>query len=166
MKKLEGSGCGLLSDVSMQFGRRNKGNPIELLPIQGSQWCSPWLWPWFQVVFLNLSPFQPVHVPHPHLVMTLCCVIVVPGPQAALFVHILWCTCFLFPVMLLLSAFLFFLSLYAYSAQKRHHLLMSTHPSPLSAHRGFLGCGHFSRCNELLKEHGEKPIDWGDLPEK
>jgi uracil-DNA glycosylase len=50
--------------------------------------------------------------------------------------------------------------------KKRHHLLMSTHPSPLSAHRGFLGCGHFSRCNELLKEHGKKPIDWGDLPEK
>jgi hypothetical protein len=91
MKKLEGSGCGLLSGVSMQFGWRNKGNPIKLLPIQGSQWghhswCSPWLWPWLQVVFLNLSPFQPVHVPHPHLVMTLCCVIVVPGPQAALFV--------------------------------------------------------------------------------
>ncbi|XP_069691832.1 uracil-DNA glycosylase-like isoform X1 [Periplaneta americana] len=50
--------------------------------------------------------------------------------------------------------------------KKKHHLLMSTHPSPLSAHRGFLGCGHFSRCNELLKEKGKKPIDWGDLPEE
>lgn len=50
--------------------------------------------------------------------------------------------------------------------KKRHHLLMSTHPSPLSAHRGFLGCGHFSRCNELLIGHGKKPIDWGDLPQE
>ncbi len=46
---------------------------------------------------------------------------------------------------------------------KRHHLLKSTHPSPLSAHRGFLGCGHFSKCNELLVKSGKKPIDWGDL---
>ncbi|PSN50218.1 Uracil-DNA glycosylase [Blattella germanica] len=50
--------------------------------------------------------------------------------------------------------------------KKKHHLLMSTHPSPLSAHRGFLGCGHFSRCNELLKNQNKKAIDWGDLHEE
>ncbi|MEM6161904.1 uracil-DNA glycosylase [Erwinia sp. P6884] len=43
---------------------------------------------------------------------------------------------------------------------QRHHILKAPHPSPLSAHRGFLGCGHFSRTNELLEEQGEKPIDW------
>ncbi|XP_068217448.1 uracil-DNA glycosylase-like [Palaemon carinicauda] len=48
--------------------------------------------------------------------------------------------------------------------KKKHHLLCSTHPSPLSAHRGFLGCKHFSKCNELLKKEGKKPIDWGYLP--
>ncbi|XP_068217446.1 uracil-DNA glycosylase-like isoform X3 [Palaemon carinicauda] len=48
--------------------------------------------------------------------------------------------------------------------KKKHHLLCSTHPSPLSAHRGFLGCKHFSKCNELLKKEGKKPIDWGFLP--
>jgi len=46
----------------------------------------------------------------------------------------------------------------------RHHILTSTHPSPLSAHRGFLGCRHFSKCNELLVEHGREPIDWSKLP--
>ncbi|HBO24917.1 MULTISPECIES: uracil-DNA glycosylase [unclassified Providencia] len=43
---------------------------------------------------------------------------------------------------------------------KRHHVLKAPHPSPLSAHRGFLGCGHFSQTNELLKQQGQKPIDW------
>ncbi|WP_428943805.1 uracil-DNA glycosylase [Pantoea sp. FN060301] len=43
---------------------------------------------------------------------------------------------------------------------QRHHILKAPHPSPLSAHRGFLGCGHFSRTNALLEEQGEKPIDW------
>lgn len=43
---------------------------------------------------------------------------------------------------------------------KRHHVLKASHPSPLSAHRGFLGCGHFSQTNELLKQQGHKPIDW------
>jgi uracil-DNA glycosylase len=42
----------------------------------------------------------------------------------------------------------------------RHHVLHAPHPSPLSAHRGFFGCGHFSKTNELLKRQGQKPIDW------
>jgi uracil-DNA glycosylase len=46
----------------------------------------------------------------------------------------------------------------------RHTVLVSSHPSPLAAHRGFLGCGHFSKANAALKAHGEQPIDW-TLPE-
>lgn len=42
----------------------------------------------------------------------------------------------------------------------RHHILMAPHPSPLSAHRGFLGCGHFSKTNELLAKQGLPPISW------
>lgn len=41
-----------------------------------------------------------------------------------------------------------------------HHILTSVHPSPLSASRGFFGCGHFKRANEILSTLGEKPIDW------
>lgn len=46
----------------------------------------------------------------------------------------------------------------------RHLLLKSVHPSPLSAHRGFIGNGHFSRVNQFLKQRGLEPIDW-KLPE-
>lgn len=42
----------------------------------------------------------------------------------------------------------------------RHLILTSSHPSPLSAYRGFLGCGHFSRANEYLEQRGQAPIDW------
>lgn len=42
----------------------------------------------------------------------------------------------------------------------RHCVLKSVHPSPLSAHRGFIGCGHFSAANDYLLEHGREPIDW------
>jgi uracil-DNA glycosylase len=42
----------------------------------------------------------------------------------------------------------------------RHLVLKAPHPSPLSAHRGFLGCGHFSRANAWLAARGERPIDW------
>ncbi|XP_046358519.1 uracil-DNA glycosylase-like [Haliotis rufescens] len=48
--------------------------------------------------------------------------------------------------------------------KKRHHILKAVHPSPLSAHRGFFGCKHFSQCNSLLKQQGKTPIDWGRLP--
>ncbi len=41
-----------------------------------------------------------------------------------------------------------------------HHILTTVHPSPLSASRGFFGCGHFAKTNELLKEMGKEPIDW------
>ncbi len=42
----------------------------------------------------------------------------------------------------------------------QHLILKAPHPSPLSAYRGFFGCGHFSKCNAFLEAHGEKPIDW------
>ncbi|WP_223621338.1 uracil-DNA glycosylase [Lysobacter sp. ESA13C] len=42
----------------------------------------------------------------------------------------------------------------------RHRVLKAPHPSPLSAHRGFMGCGHFSTANEYLSRHGKGPIDW------
>ncbi len=45
----------------------------------------------------------------------------------------------------------------------RHHLLKAPHPSPLSAHRGFLGCKHFSQCNNLLRTGGKTPVDWAAL---
>ncbi len=44
--------------------------------------------------------------------------------------------------------------------REKHHILTSTHPSPFSAHYGFLGCKHFSKANQLLKEKGTTPIDW------
>jgi uracil-DNA glycosylase len=44
-----------------------------------------------------------------------------------------------------------------------HLVLKAPHPSPLSAHRGFLGCKHFSVCNQYLIEQGKTPIDWLDL---
>lgn len=40
-----------------------------------------------------------------------------------------------------------------------HYILKAAHPSPLSAHRGFLGCRHFSKTNEILKSTGDY-IDW------
>lgn len=42
----------------------------------------------------------------------------------------------------------------------RHAVLRAPHPSPLSAHRGFLGCGHFSAANRYLQGRGERPVDW------
>lgn len=47
----------------------------------------------------------------------------------------------------------------------RHLVLKAPHPSPLSAHRGFLGCGHFSQANQYLQAHGVTPVDW-QLPEQ
>ena len=44
--------------------------------------------------------------------------------------------------------------------RRRHLVLKAPHPSPLSAYRGFIGSGHFSRANEYLREHGQTPIDW------
>ena len=42
----------------------------------------------------------------------------------------------------------------------RHCVLTAPHPSPLSAHRGFLGCQHFSQANRFLVEHQRGPVDW------
>lgn len=42
----------------------------------------------------------------------------------------------------------------------RHLVLCSPHPSPLSAHRGFIGNGHFSHCNRFLEQQGLGAIDW------
>jgi len=42
----------------------------------------------------------------------------------------------------------------------RHLVLKAPHPSPLSAHRGFFGCRHFSKANAYLQSHGFNPIDW------
>ena len=47
--------------------------------------------------------------------------------------------------------------------RNRHHVLTAPHPSPLSAHRGFFGCGHFSRSNAYLESRGIAPIDWFDV---
>lgn len=41
-----------------------------------------------------------------------------------------------------------------------HLILESAHPSPLSAYRGFFGCGHFRKANDFLIANGEQPIDW------
>lgn len=42
----------------------------------------------------------------------------------------------------------------------KHLVLTAPHPSPLSAHRGFFGCRHFSQANQYLEDHGQTPIDW------
>jgi uracil-DNA glycosylase len=42
----------------------------------------------------------------------------------------------------------------------KHLILTTTHPSPLSAHRGFLGCRHFSKANDYLKMHNQQVINW------
>lgn len=44
--------------------------------------------------------------------------------------------------------------------QKKHLILKSSHPSPLSAYRGFFGCKHFSKTNDFLIKNNLKPIDW------
>jgi uracil-DNA glycosylase len=44
--------------------------------------------------------------------------------------------------------------------RSRHCVLEAPHPSPLSAHRGFLGCRHFSKANEYLQGRGQRPVDW------
>jgi uracil-DNA glycosylase len=43
---------------------------------------------------------------------------------------------------------------------QKHLLLMTSHPSPFSAQRGFLGSGVFVKCNAYLTEHGYNPIIW------
>lgn len=45
----------------------------------------------------------------------------------------------------------------------KHLVLKAPHPSPLSAYRGFFGCGHFHKANEWLRAKNLSPIDWADL---
>lgn len=47
-----------------------------------------------------------------------------------------------------------------YIDRRRHLVLTAVHPSPLSAYRGFIGCGHFSQANNYLQQHGQAPIAW------
>lgn len=47
----------------------------------------------------------------------------------------------------------------------RHTVLTAAHPSPLSAHKGFFGCDHFNKANEVLKKAGKHPIDWAAIGE-
>lgn len=51
----------------------------------------------------------------------------------------------------------------AFIDAEKHLVLKAPHPSPLSAHRGFLGCNHFSQTNAYLKQVGKPPIHW-ELP--
>ena len=44
--------------------------------------------------------------------------------------------------------------------RRKHLVLQTSHPSPLSVYRGFEGCGHFSKANKYLEQHGLEPIDW------
>ena len=44
--------------------------------------------------------------------------------------------------------------------RNKHHVLAAPHPSPLSAHRGFFGCRHFSQANQILNAQGKATIDW------
>ncbi|MBQ2285865.1 MAG: uracil-DNA glycosylase [Clostridia bacterium] len=44
-----------------------------------------------------------------------------------------------------------------------HKKLITVHPSPLSAYRGFFGCKHFSKTNEILEQNGLKKIEWNNI---
>ena len=45
--------------------------------------------------------------------------------------------------------------------ETRHYILTAAHPSPLSAYKGFFGCRHFSKINEILLSSGSEPVEWG-----
>lgn len=48
----------------------------------------------------------------------------------------------------------------AFIDHRKHLVLKAPHPSPLSAHRGFIGCGHFSQANQYLQKLNKSPINW------
>lgn len=48
----------------------------------------------------------------------------------------------------------------AFIDESKHCILKAAHPSPLSAHAGFLGCRHFSKTNQYLMDKGIEPVDW------
>ena len=47
--------------------------------------------------------------------------------------------------------------------EKKHKVLEAPHPSPLSAYRGFLGCGHFEKATDYLVKHGLQPVEWQNI---
>jgi uracil-DNA glycosylase len=49
--------------------------------------------------------------------------------------------------------------------ETKHHVLKAAHPSPFSADKGFYGCKHFSKTNELLQKQNKTPIDWNPTPQ-
>ncbi len=49
---------------------------------------------------------------------------------------------------------------FATKIAKHHLVLTAPHPSPLSAYRGFFGCGHFKKCNDFLLSQNKEPINW------
>lgn len=51
----------------------------------------------------------------------------------------------------------------AFIDRQKHLVLDAPHPSPLSAHRGFLGCGHFKKANDYLTAHNRAAIEWQRL---
>jgi uracil-DNA glycosylase len=51
----------------------------------------------------------------------------------------------------------------AFVDRSKHLVLEAPHPSPLSAYRGFIGCGHFSKANRYLEEKGRGAVEWGEL---
>ena len=44
--------------------------------------------------------------------------------------------------------------------KRKHHILITSHPSPFSAYRGFLGCNHFSKTNKILIKNNQQTINW------
>jgi len=44
--------------------------------------------------------------------------------------------------------------------QDKHYVLIAAHPSPFSCDKGFYGCKHFSKTNQILMRCGKEPIDW------
>ena len=48
--------------------------------------------------------------------------------------------------------------------ETKHYVLKAAHPSPFSADKGFFGCKHFSKTNQLLMQQGLDPIDWNINP--
>lgn len=68
------------------------------------------------------------------------------------------------------KSWVIFLLWWAYAQKKselidwtKHQILESTHPSPFSANKGFLGCRHFSKVNEILRQQGKEEIDWASV---
>ncbi|MBU0860193.1 MAG: uracil-DNA glycosylase, partial [Alphaproteobacteria bacterium] len=51
----------------------------------------------------------------------------------------------------------------AFIDAQKHLILTAPHPSPLSAHRGFIGCGHFTKANDYLAAHNMGTIDWAAI---